>query len=158
VPVNSYNLRNPRRDHIWISFAGPAANIGAGLGAFILLFFIKLTSIKAAVFLKDLVLALKLQRGFILPVMPQGFHLIEGLVYFLFMALIISCYFAVFNLIPIPPLDGSGILMGFLSDEQAQKYDRLRPVGFIIVIFLVYMGFLNLIIEPLKFLFFIFLG
>jgi len=55
-------------------------------------------------------------------------------------------------------LDGSGVLSGLLPDDLAQRYDRIRPFGFIIVIFLVYMGFLSFIIEPLKFLIFIFLG
>jgi len=158
VPVNPYNLRNPRRDNIWISFAGPAANLLAATGALILLVLLKVVSADAAMFLKNLVAFLKLKAGFMVPILPQGFHLAEGLVLFLFMFLIMNCYFAVFNLIPVPPLDGSGVVMGLLSDEAAQRYDRLRPYGFFIVIFLVYMGFLSLIIEPVKFLIFIFLG
>lgn len=158
VPVNPYNLRNPRRDNIWISFAGPASNLMAAAGAFLLLFIMKLVSPDAGFFLKNLVQVLKLRAGFMVPILPQGFHLVEGLVLFIFMFLIMNCYFAVFNLIPVPPLDGSGILMGLLPDAAAQRYDRLRPYGFIIVIFLVYMGFLSFIIEPVKFLIFIFLG
>jgi len=158
VPVNPYNLRNPRRDNLWISFAGPASNLIAAATAFILLFIMKLVSTRAAEFLRDLVISLKMQRGFLVPFPLGGFHPAESAALFLFMLLIMNCYFAIFNLIPIPPLDGSGILMGLLSDEWAQKFDRLRPFGFIIVIFLVYMGFLSFIIEPLKFLFFIFLG
>jgi Zn-dependent protease len=158
VPVNPYNLRNPRRDNIWISFAGPASNLLAAFSAFLILFILKLANPRANLFIKNLVEILKLKSGFLAPIMPQGFHLIEGLVLFLFMALIMNCYFAIFNLIPIPPLDGSGVLIGLLPDDLAQRYDRIRPFGFIIVIFLVYMGFLSFIIEPLKFLIFIFLG
>ena len=158
VPVNPYNLRNPRRDNIWISFAGPAANLLAGTVAFLLLLILKLANAEAGFFLRNLVAFLKLKGGFMVPILPQGFHLIEGIVMFLFLFLIMNCYFAVFNLIPIPPLDGSGVLMGLLSDEAAQRFDRLRPYGFFIVIFLVYMNFLSLIIEPVKFLIFIFLG
>jgi len=158
VPVNPYNLKNPRRDNIWISFAGPAANLMAAAAAFLLLFILKVANAEAGFFLRNLVEILKLKAGFMIPILPQGFHLAEGLALFLFMFLIMNCYFAVFNLIPIPPLDGSGVLMGILPDEAAQRYDRIRPYGFIIVIFLVYMGFLSFIIEPLKFLIFIFLG
>jgi len=158
VPVNPYNLRNPRRDNIWISFAGPAANLLAAAAAFLLLFIMKLVSANTAFFLANLVQFLKLRAGFMVPILPQGFHLAEGIALFLFMFLIMNCYFAVFNLIPVPPLDGSGILLGLLPDHAAQRYDRLRPYGFIIVIFLVYMGFLSFIIEPVKFLIFIFLG
>ena len=137
---------------------GPASNLLAASSAFLLLFILKLANPSANLFLKNLVGILRLKSGFLAPIMPQGFHLMEGLVLFLFMALIMNCYFAVFNLIPIPPLDGSGVLIGLLPDDLAQRYDRIRPFGFIIVIFLVYMGFLSLIIEPLKFLIFIFLG
>jgi len=45
-------------------------------------------------------------------------------------------------------LDGSGVLMGFLSDEAAEKYDRIRPYGFFIIIGLFFIGFLNLILRP----------
>ena len=158
VPVNPYNLRNPRRDNIWISFAGPAANLMAAAAAFLLLFILKVANTEAGLFLKDQVQLLKHMAGFAARIQPGGFHLIEGLALFLFYFLIMNCYFAVFNLIPIPPLDGSGVLMGLLPDAAAQRYDRLRPYGFIIVIFLVYMGFLSIIIEPVKFLIFIFLG
>jgi Zn-dependent protease len=50
----------------------------------------------------------------------------------------------------VPPLDGSGILMGFLSDDAAQKFDRIRPYGFIIVLALIYLGLLNIIIWPIQ--------
>jgi Zn-dependent protease len=65
---------------------------------------------------------------------------------------LINTYLAVFNLIPIPPLDGSGVLMGLLSDEAAQKYERIRPFGFIIVLALIYLGLLNIIIRPIELL------
>jgi len=46
----------------------------------------------------------------------------------------------------VPPLDGSGVLMGLLSDEAAQKYDRIRPFGFFIVVALIYLRVLDVII------------
>ncbi|MBA7640333.1 hypothetical protein ES703_47998 [subsurface metagenome] len=52
-------------------------------------------------------------------------------------------------MIPIPPLDGSGVLMGFLSEEAAEKYDRIRPYGFFIIIGLFFIGFFNLIFRPI---------
>ncbi|MEW5900720.1 MAG: site-2 protease family protein, partial [Acidobacteriota bacterium] len=55
-----------------------------------------------------------------------------------------------FNLIPVPPLDGSGVLLGLLSENAAQQYDRLRPYGFLIVVALIYLGLLRLIIRPIE--------
>jgi Zn-dependent protease len=56
----------------------------------------------------------------------------------------------VFNLIPVPPLDGSGILMGVLPDRLADRYERLRPYGFFIVMALVLMGVLTMIVAPIE--------
>ena len=65
----------------------------------------------------------------------------------------VNCYLAVFNLIPVPPLDGSGVLSGFLSYEAAAAYERIRPYGFIIVMGLIVLGVLDLIMGPiLKFI------
>jgi Zn-dependent protease len=117
VMVNPRNLRNPRRDNIWISLAGPAANLAAAGASLIVL-----------VGLKHV---------------PRSSSPLEALETIFGAAVMINVILAVFNLIPVPPLDGSGILAGILSDEAAAKYDRIRPYGFIIVIGLVYLGVLN---------------
>lgn len=117
VMVNELNLRDAKRDDILISAAGPVSNLFTAL----LLFSI--------------------------------YPLISGLavslpVIFVFytFALLINIYLAFFNLIPIPPLDGSGILRGFLSDNLAEKYDMLRGfLGFIIIYVLMLAHVLNFI-------------
>jgi Zn-dependent protease len=142
VPVNPFNLRNPRRDNLWISAAGPAANLSAAAACLISIVVLKIINPGIVIFLGNYL------RGW--GSLPRGFHPMEGLVLILFFGVRINTYLAVFNLIPVPPLDGSGVLMGLLSDEAAQRFDRLRPYGFIIVLALIYMGLLQVIIRPIE--------
>ena len=137
VPVNPYNLKHPRRDSLWISFAGPAANLTAGVVSLGLILIIKALDPHAL-------------EIFAAGATARSFQPVQGLVLILFYAVLVNTYLAVFNLIPVPPLDGSGVLAGLLSDEAAAKYDRLRPYGFVIVLVLVYVGVLNVIIQPIQ--------
>jgi len=142
VPVNPYNLRNPRRDNLWISFAGPASNLTAAAGALILLLVLKVMSPGLTGFL----------RGFLLyrQDFPRGFFPLEGLALILFYFVLINSYLAFFNLLPVPPLDGGGILAGLLSDQGAEKLERIRPFGFLIILALIYLGVLQIIIYPIR--------
>ena len=144
VQVNPFNLRNPRRDGLWISLAGPASNLAAAAMSLLLIVLVKLIRPGAGFYLRDFLL----NRS----ALPHGVYPLEGLVVVLFFACQINVYLALFNLIPIPPLDGSGILYGLLPPAAAQTYDRIRPYGFIIVIFLVYLGVLNMIVAPVNML------
>lgn len=142
VPVNPFNLRNPRRDNLWISAAGPMANILTAAVSLFAIVLIKLLSPGASTFLMNFLTG---RGGF-----SGGIHPLGGLTIIFFYSALINSYLVVFNLIPVPPLDGSGVLMGLLSEEAAQKYDRLRPYGFLIVIGLIYLGVLSLIIRPIQ--------
>jgi Zn-dependent protease len=142
VPVNPLNLRNPRRDNLWISAAGPASNLCVAAAAMIVILLLKTLSPNVGGFLRGLVTG----HG----VFARGFYPLQGLALILFYAVVINTYLAVFNLIPVPPLDGSGVLLGLLSEDSARKYDRIRPFGFIIVLGLIYIGLLDLIVLPIK--------
>jgi len=158
VPVNPYNFRNPRRDNLWVSFAGPAANLSVAFVSFLILIVMKLSIPEIGLFIKALINGFFRQMGFMLPVLAPGFYPLQGLALVLLMLVLINSYFAIFNLIPIPPLDGSGILAGLLSDSALARYDKIRPFGFIIVLLLIYMGLLNILMWPIKLMIVIVLG
>ena len=129
VPVNPLNLRNPRRDNLIISAAGPISNLTVAFIAFF-----------GVIILKTLT------SGFV-GTNPQSFvnYLSSGIFFILYYTIVINVILATFNLIPVPPLDGSGVLLGLISDEAAQKYEQIRPYGFIIIILLWITGILRII-------------
>jgi Zn-dependent protease len=140
VMVNPRNLRHPRRDNLWISFAGPAANLTAATVCLLLILLVKAFRPDTIAFLAAF---LGRQQRF-----SAGIYPLEGLVLVLFYFILVNTYLAVFNLIPVPPLDGSGILGGLLSHQAAAAYDRIRPYGFIIVLGLIMLGVLDVVIRP----------
>jgi Zn-dependent protease len=129
VPYNPHNLRHPRQGGLWIAFAGPIANIATATAAIILFQVLKL-------------------GGARIPVTSLFSKPLGGLVVVLYATAMINTSLAVFNLIPIPPLDGSGILAGLLSERAAAAFDRLRPYGFFLLIALMYTNVLSFIFAP----------
>jgi len=143
VMINPLNLRHPRRDNLWISFAGPAANISVATVSLLSILLIKVISPRTIVFLAAFLGQHQL---------PNGFGPLEGLVLVLFYFVFVNTYLAVFNLIPVPPLDGSGVLSG-LSHRVAAFYDTLRPysffIGLFIIVALIRLGILEGIVGPI---------
>jgi Zn-dependent protease len=134
VPVDPRYLRNPRKDMLWISLGGPAANlVTAGVLAVILH-----------------VIAALLGWG----VVGRGSSFVLGpLVRMLLFGVNINVILAIFNLIPIAPLDGAKILGGMLPRRQAYELEKLEPYGFIILMLLVFTGAVGyVIIPPVRFI------
>jgi Zn-dependent protease len=137
TPVDLRNTRNPRLANLVVSAAGPVSNFFLAAIALAALLGIKQAAPQAIV---DLALAIQGNRfapGALAP-----------LTYVLFQFAVINVVLAIFNLIPIPPLDGSGVVMSVFGGSVARLYAAIRPFGFIILILLLYSGFLSRVLRP----------
>jgi len=131
VPVNPYNLRNPRWADLWISAAGPLSNLSLA-------------------FLFGLVFR-TVQGGSMQ--LPQAVYIM------LFLGVQINVALAFFNLIPLHPLDGSHILRSILPERYEPQLNALDRFGPFILIFLIVVGGFWLILGPfIKFFVFLFSG
>lgn len=124
VPVNWARLKNPKRDIILVTLAGPFSNL---LMAFLWMVCLKL----------------------IISTQPQ----LSTTTQFFFAqaqaGVFINLVFAFLNLLPIPPLDGSRVVSVLLPPRQAIAYSQLEPYGFFILILLALTGVLSTILTPL---------
>ncbi len=130
VPVVSENLRNPKRDMIWVAAAGPVTNI--------------LLATVSAFMLRGLV-------AFAGPAAPGSLlaMLVEPMILMLAFSVYINLLLAIFNMIPVPPLDGGRVLSGLLPNRQAAALSRIEPYGMIVIIALVFFtNIFSYIISP----------
>ncbi len=116
VPVNPYNFRRGEKDNVLVSFAGPASNILLALAAFLV----------------SLVVILLLKA--------TGSPVFISAIKFLNFVIFLNLILANFNLLPIPPLDGSHILAYFLKGEAKYSYLKLSRYGFMILIGVIFLG------------------
>ncbi|MFQ5896246.1 MAG: site-2 protease family protein [Nitrospinota bacterium] len=124
VPVNPGHFRHPRRGMMWVALAGPAMNFLLALASFILLHQL-------------------LRAGL------AGGALGRPVGLMLWWSVRLNLVLMVFNLIPIPPLDGGRIVDGLLPGPLSYHYGRIEPYGFFIVIALLFVGVLGIILRPM---------
>ena len=130
VPVDVRRLRRPRTDYMLVAAAGPASNLALAVVA-------------------SSALAL-------MPVTPMTIgepNATAPIAALLSRAIQINVLLAVFNMMPIPPLDGGNVLSGLLPRALARQFDRLRPYGFMLLYVLMFTGTLQyLIVQPSNFI------
>ena len=130
VPVNVRQLRHHRRDYVLVAAAGPASNLVMAVTAGCLLA--------------------------VLPISPQTLdeaNVSAPLATFLSQAMRLNVLLAVFNMIPIPPLDGGNVLAGLLPSQLAGVFNQIRPYGFILLYALILTGgFDALVVPPYRFI------
>jgi Zn-dependent protease len=122
VPVNVLNLRDPERQYPYIAAAGPASNLLLAFACAIALGLVA-----------GIASAAGASRGATSPV-------VEFLILLMSAGIRINVILALFNLIPVPPLDGSWIVMRFLPPAGRELFDRIRPFGIFVVLMLLMAG------------------
>lgn len=129
VPINPYYFRDPWQGMFWVGASGPLTNfLLAGLAA-------------------------GLGRGLV----AVGFKFTWPLA-FLGWVVFVSLLLALFNLIPVPPLDGSRVLMYLLPGKWRPRFLRLEPIGIAIIIALLLLGVLDAVLQGVDFLWQYFVG
>ena len=114
VPVRFGNLRNPKRDMVWVALAGPGSNFAQALIWWIGLYLLQASGVEETFFLQ----------------MCKAGVLTNVVMFAL-------------NLFPLPPLDGGRVLVGLLPIKQAMLVSRIEPWGFFVVMALIVTGFLS---------------
>lgn len=119
VPVNFANLRNPKKDMLWVAAAGPASNFAMAI------FWAMVIHFSVAVPTLSEPMALMGKAG-----------------------VSINVVLMVLNLLPLPPLDGGRIAVSLLPNHLAQPFSQIERYGFFILIALLFTGVLNKILDP----------
>jgi Zn-dependent protease len=124
VPVNMRNLRHPRRDFAGVALAGPVSNVLLAIVGVVML---RLLPVPAV------------QSDGTAPLMTD----------FLFRFISLNVLLAVFNMLPVPPLDGGNVLAGLVPEPIARLIDQMRPYGFLILYALMFSGILFQLTSPI---------
>ena len=123
VPIDFRKLGNPKRDMVWVAAAGPATNLLLAIVSTLLFW---------------LAIQLPPALGWVaapLAMMSQA-------------SIIINMVLCIFNLLPLPPLDGGRVAVGLLPGPAAYQLSRLEPYGFLIIVLLLFTGVLQRVIWP----------
>lgn len=140
VPVATWRFSRPRRDYLMVAAAGPISNLSLAFVAAV-----ALRLLPASALAPDLMSGAAAHSIDARLFVPLG-HLVWA-------ALQINLLLAIFNMLPIPPLDGGTVLAGLLPERVAVGFDRLRPYGFVLLYGLLLSGGFSLVVgTPYRYL------
>jgi Zn-dependent protease len=130
VPVNGTYFKNPRKDMVWVALAGPVTNlILAVFSAIAAKIILQLSQVFPQSIVAEMILV-------------PSFAMAQASVW-------INLVLCIFNFLPIPPLDGSRILMGILPENLTRIYASFERYGFILILILAFTGVLGKMIFPI---------
>ena len=138
VPVNPLNMKNPRRDNLWVAFAGPISNI--------------ILALLCAGFIRLLFYSLPLLDHLGVSSLSFINSSIEVLYAFLKISILINLGLAFFNLIPFHPLDGGKVIEGLLPASYVGVYNRIANYGFLFIFALYYLGAFRYLFLPVRYI------
>ncbi|MFN2355227.1 MAG: site-2 protease family protein [Desulfopila sp.] len=130
VPVNGAYFKNPRKDMLWVALAGPVTNLCLAV-------------------ISAIVAKIIFQLTLILPYSMLAEAIVVPLYEMLKASIWINLVLCIFNFLPIPPLDGSRIVVGLLPESMAETYTSFERYGFIIILILAFTGVLSKMILPI---------
>jgi Zn-dependent protease len=143
VETNPLLWRDKKKANISVSAAGPISNF--------ILMTIAFIALKVMIVVGVITLNTEARNIYeLIGAAPGQPALMAPLATFLSVMLLLNLALGVFNLIPIPPLDGSHVVESLLPYEMAQAYAQIRPYGFILLIALLYFGVLGVIFNPIS--------
>jgi Zn-dependent protease len=146
TPVTARNFKHYQRDDILVSLAGPASNLLSASVALFLLLILKHASSGGSLAIGTAVLLTQHVPGVATENLPPLFPI----ALFLYYVILLNLLLFVFNLIPIPPLDGSRIIRHFLPPSVLQVYDRIGMIGMFVVMILLGGTIFRIFLSPLQ--------
>jgi Zn-dependent protease len=141
TPVNTRNFKRVVRDDILTTLAGPVSNIAAAVASLIALIIVAKVTPTGAIVVKGLAM------GMVDPSLMGSSPVIFPMVVLFYLSIVLNLFLAAFNLLPLPPLDGSHIIRHILPYNALRVYDSLGMISLILILF--FGGpVVNLIVSP----------
>ncbi len=129
VPVNTARLRHPKRDYMLVAAAGPASNVLMAGGLLAVLLVLKASSPSMGLLINQVARGVATGDSILVPMLSMAY-----------LGVMINLILAIFNMIPVAPLDGAAVLSGLLPDSLSPLYAQIQNYGFFILIGLLYLG------------------
>ena len=139
VPVNVSRLKHPSRDHMVVAAAGPLSNLLLATVLFTFLIMVKFFSSTGSEIIYRVAANEISGQSILLPLTLVAYH-----------GMMLNLLLAVFNLIPVAPLDGAAVLSGLLPRSLANALEQMQSYGFMLLLALLYLGVPGMLFYPVR--------